>query len=180
MTDTYIWKKVKERFYSMKRKELNESTGEYEDVWFPYFMKCEHPEDETPVFESVTYPDFKDVIDTVTLNVIEPNITAPTPSDDIWFELFPLHSKPVQVEWGANGRNRWILGMQININAPRNAIYGTATIDEVYDFIADNFKRGDVFDGIRVLDSAYRSSAQMQSTFYSVPVTIMFQADLKK
>jgi hypothetical protein len=55
---------------------------------------------------------------------------------------------------------------------------GTYDIDVVYDFFADNFKRGDIFDGIRVLKTAYRSSARLQDDYYSVPVTIMVQADL--
>ena len=108
--------------------------------------------------------------------VIEPNETDVRPDNDLWFEIFPLHSRPSQQELGTVGRNRWSFGMQVNINSPKDK--GTYDIDEVYDFIAGKFKRGDIFDGIRVLQTAYRSSARLLDDYYSVPVTIMVQADL--
>lgn len=153
MTDTYIWKKIKERFYAMSRKD---KTGEVID--FPYFLK----DDEGNI-----------------TNVIEPNTTLERPTDDIWFEIFPLHTQPHQQELGTVGRNRWNFGLQININVARSSLnYGTDAIDDAYDFIAGCFKRGDIFDGIRVLQTAYRSSARLLDDYYSEPVTVMVQADL--
>lgn len=108
--------------------------------------------------------------------IIEPNNTEERPSSELWFELFPLHSQPSQQELGTSGRNRWNFGLQININSPCDN--GTYDIDEAYDFIASNFKRGDIFNGIRVLKTAYRSSARLQGDYYSEPVTILVQADL--
>lgn len=108
--------------------------------------------------------------------IIEPNDTDTRPEDKLWFEIFPLHGKPFQQELGTHGRNRWNFGLQININSPKAR--GTYDIDEAYDFICASFKRGDIFDGIRVLETAYRSSARTYEDFYSVPVTVMVQADL--
>lgn len=125
---------------------------------------------------------FQDVIaeydeeKSVTSVIIEPNETANRPSDELWFEIFPLHGMPHQQELGTVGRNRWSFGLQININSPKDN--GTYAIDEAFDFIAGKFKRGDIFDGIRVLQTAYRSSARVYEDFYSVPVTVMVQADL--
>ncbi len=112
----------------------------------------------------------------VTSVVIEPNLTDIRPEDNLWFEIFPLHAQPIQKELGTTGRNRWTFGLQININSPKDK--GTYDIDEAFDFIAGRFKRGDIFDGIRVLQTAYRSSARLYEDFYSVPVTVMVQADL--
>lgn len=154
MTDTHIWKYVKERFYSMTTTD-----DEGQVVDFPYFVK--------------------DASDEIT-NVIEPNSTLERPTNDLWFEIFPLHSQPHQQELGTTGRNRWNFGLQININTPRNSsLYsGTDASDDAYDIISSNFKRGDIFNGIRVMQTAYRSSARLLEDYYSVPVTIMFQADL--
>ncbi len=110
--------------------------------------------------------------------IIKPNETDTRDKDDLWFEIFPLHSQPYQQELGTSGRNRWLFGLQININAPRTAIIGTNDIDKAYDFIASHFKRGDIFDGIRVLQMPRRSSARIDDDTYSVPVTVMVQADL--
>lgn len=155
MTDIYIWEKIKKRFYSMTIK-----TESGETIDFPYFLKDDAGE--------IT-------------NVIEPNSTLERPTEELWFEIFPLHSKPQQQELGSSGRNRWNFGVQININTPRNSslYYGTDASDKAYDFIASNFKRGDIFDGIRVNQTAYRSSARLLDDYYSVPVTIMVQADLE-
>ena len=141
MTDTYIWKKVKERFIS--------------------------------VIENFNEEYSKETI------IIEPNDTSERPLDEIWFEIFPLHTQPRQQELGGSGRNRWLLGLQININSSRSGNIGTDAFDEAYDYIASNFKRGDIFDGIRVLKTAYRSSARLLDDYYSVPVTVMVQADLE-
>ncbi len=128
---------------------------------------------------------FKDVIDEFNMEhgyscvVFEPNDTGNRPQDELWFEIFELHGSPSQQELGSTGRNRWTFGLQININGSRASITGTSAYDEAYDYIAAHFKRGDIFDGIRVLQTAYRSSARIQDDYYSVPVTIMVQADLE-
>lgn len=127
---------------------------------------------------------FRDVIDEFNMEhgyscvVFEPNDTDTRPQNELWFEIFQLHSQPFQQELGRAGRNRWTFGLQININGSRSAISGTNAYDEAYDYIAAHFKRGDIFDGIRVLKTAYRSSARIQDDYYSVPVTVMVQADL--
>ncbi len=108
--------------------------------------------------------------------LIEPNNTEERPINELWFEIFPLHTRPSQQELGTSGRNRWTLGLQININSPSGI--GTYDIDEAYDYICASFKRGDIFDGIRVLQTADRSSARLQDDYYSVPVTVWVQADL--
>lgn len=154
MTDVYIWEKMVDRFSSMTMKD--KETGEI--IEFPYFEKNAQGE--------IT-------------NVIKPNETGERPTNSVWFEIFPLHTQPFQQELGQTGRNRWTFGMQININAPRAIYSGTDVNDKAYDFIAANFKRGDIFDGIRVLQTAYRSSARLQDDYYSEPVTVMVQADLE-
>ena len=108
--------------------------------------------------------------------IIEPNRPDTRDGNDIWFQIFPLTSQPHQQELGSTGRNRWTFGLQIDINSPSDL--GTGDIDDAYDFIAKHFKRGDIFDGIRVLQTAFRSSARVYDDYYSVPVTVMVQADL--
>ncbi len=154
MTDTYIWQKIRQRFLAIGGK-----IGEEDIITKEYDSEG----------EIVAYT-----------NVVDPNDIEKredlASKDNIWFEIFPLNSAPFQKEWGMKGRNRWTFGLQININSPRN--FGTYDIDTVYDAIASQFKRGDIFDGIRVLQTAYRSSARLQDDYYSVPVTVMVQADL--
>ena len=159
MTDTYIWQKVRQRFLDID--------GTYEDI----------EGHETDVIQK----EYEGEEVTAYTNVVDPNDIEKRESlaskNNIWFEIFPLHSQPSQQELGKSGRNRWNMGMQININCPRN--FGTYVIDTVYDAIAEQFKRGDIFDGIRVLQTAYRSSARLQDDYYSEPVTVMVQADLE-
>lgn len=159
MTDTYIWQKVRQRFLSIE--------GTIEDAYGEEVEIIAKEEDESG---NITYT-----------NVVDPNDIEKRETlaskDNIWFEIFPLHSQPSQQELGSVGRNRWNFGLQININSPRN--FGTYDIDSVYDAIASQFKRGDIFDGIRVLQTAYRTSARLQDDYYSVPVTVMVQADLQ-
>lgn len=156
MTDTYIWQKIRQRFFGI--------TGTYKD---------KNGDDIDIIAKSDDGTEYT--------NVIEPNEATSRDvlksKDRVWFEIFPLHSKPSQQELGAGGRNRWNFGLQININSPKD--FGTYETDTVYDAIAAQFKRGDIFDGIRVLQSAYRSSARLHDDFYSVPVTVMVQADLE-
>ena len=158
MTDSYIWQRFRERL-------LGENGNER-------IKACRG--DETKITELSAE------------NVIEPNEARSRDSlcsrhnengDKIWFEIFPLRAQPFQQELGASGRNRWISGAQININCPKGI--GTYDLDSVYDAIAARFRRGDIFDGVRVVQTAYRSSARIADDYYSVPVTVMFQADLE-
>lgn len=160
MTDSYIWQKFRERLLG---ENGNEKIEAYRD------------DEKTELIAALS-----------TDNVIEPNEARSRDSlggseddrygDKIWFEVFPLRAQPFQQELGAGGRNRWNSGAQININCPKGV--GTYDIDCVYDAIAARFKRGDIFDGVRVAQTAYRSSARLADDYYSVPVTVMFQADL--
>lgn len=157
MTDTYIWQKFRQRFLAIDGKIQGEN-GEEIDI----IAKRETD-------GGIEYT-----------NVIEPNDTSPRENlkndSGIWFEIFLLHSTPFQQELGTAGRNRWNLRVQININCPRGS--GTYGADAAYDAISAQFKRGDIFDGIRVMSTASRSSARFYEDFCSVPVTIMLQADL--
>lgn len=158
MTDTYIWQKIRQRFLSI------DGTVEKDGEEIEIITK--ELDSEGNVLKYT--------------NVVEPNDIKSreelSSKDCIWFEIFPLHSSPHQQELGATGRNRWTFGLQININSPRDV--GTYDIDTVYDLISAQFKRGDIFDGIRVLQTAYRSSARLADDYFSVPVTVMVQADL--
>ncbi len=156
MTDTYIWQKVRQRFLA-----VNGTLEDGTDI-----IQKEY--DESGEITAYT-------------NVVDPNDIEKredlASKDNIWFEIFPLHAPPYQQELGTVGRNRWNFGLQININSPRN--FGTYDVDTVYDAIARQFKRGDIFDGIRVLQTAYRSSARLLDDYFSEPVTVMVQADLE-
>lgn len=159
MTDTYIWQSIRQRFLAID--------GTYKDTYGndrDIIQKQYDSEGEISAYTNVVDP-----------NDIEKRDNLKS-EDFIWFEIFPLHSQPHQQELGTTGRNRWTFGLQININSPRN--FGTYDIDTVYDAIAKQFKRGDIFDGIRVVQTAYRSSARLLDDYYSEPVTVMVQADL--
>lgn len=163
MTDTYIYQKVRKRFLSISGiYELADENGE---VQTKHIIAGERGSDG---------------MITECTNLVEPNIKVSrdelNSKDSIWFEMFILPSSPVQQELGTAGRNRWTFGLQININCPADK--GTDAVDTVYNAIAAQFRRGDIFDGIRILQTAYRSSARMYDDFYSVPVTIIAQADL--
>lgn len=163
MTDSYIWQKVRQRFLSIEGTYKNINNEEIDII-------AKEPEETRSGDIEYRYT-----------NVIEPNEASSRctlrSKNRIWFEIFPLHIPPSQQELGKAGRNRWKFGLQINVNSPKD--FGTYDTDVVYDAIAAQFKRGDIFDGIRVLQTAYRSSARMYDDFYSVPVTIMVQADLE-
>lgn len=155
MTDTYIYQKVRARFLAIDA-QIEDEEGNKTDLIAKEFG------DEGEVIRYT--------------NVQEPNVAFTRPSDGFWFEIFPLHSQPFQKELGTVGRNRWNFGLQVNICYPKDG--GTYDIDAAYDAIAAAFRRGDIFDGVRVLNTAYRSSARLADDYYSVPVTIMVQADL--
>lgn len=159
MTDTYIWQKIRQRFLNIEGT-ITDSEGIETDI-----IQKEYDGEEIVAYTNVVDP-----------NDIEKRENLAS-KDNIWFEIFPLHSQPHQQELGTSGRNRWNFGLQININSPRN--FGTYDVDTVYDAIAAQFKRGDIFDGIRVTNTAYRSSARLKDDYYSEPVTVMVQADLE-
>ncbi len=160
MTDSYIWQKVRQRFLDIEGT-LQDFFGNNVDI----IAKEYDSEGEIISYTNVVDP-----------NEVEKRDTLAS-KDNIWFEIFPLHLPPSQQELGRSGRNRWTFGLQININSPRN--FGTNDIDTVYDAIAAQFKRGDIFDGIRVSNTPYRSSARIKDDYYSEPVTVMVQADLE-
>lgn len=153
MTDTYIEQQIIERFLTI--------TDTFDDG------------DNTPVITSpvtdtdgnVTYP-----------NIQFPNMSFKRPVSGIWFEIFFLPSMPQQQEIFSAGRNRWNGLVQINVNYPKDS--GTYEPNFAFDCIAGKFRRGDIFNGIRVQQSAYRSSALIHDDYYSMPVTIWCQADL--
>ena len=160
MTDSYMWQKTRQRFLSIDGTIKDDSGADVDII-----VKEYNDEGEIADYS----------------NVVDPNDTRKrddlASKDNIWFEIFPLHSPPHQQELGASGRNRWNFGLQININSPKDK--GTYDIDTVYDAIAAQFKRGDIFDGIRVTRTAFRSSARQLDDYYSEPVTVMVQADLE-
>lgn len=162
MTDTYIYQKIRKRLLEIKGTyEILNDSGETETRNI-----IEGERDSGGSLVSCT-------------NVVEPNDKATRDNLDkntVWLEMFILPTAPLQQELGTAGRNRWTFGLQININCPLDR--GTGATDAVYDAIASQFRRGDIFDGIRILQTAYRSSARMYDDFYSVPVTIVAQADL--
>lgn len=121
-----------------------------------------------------------------------PNIAFTRPDDLYWLDFFFLPSVPFQQELGNWGRNRWRGILQINICVPLNEAtteeaeadseddtFGTSAMDMCYNDIAKTFKRGVIFDGIRI-HKTYRNTSAMQvyEDFCALPVTIEWQADL--
>lgn len=109
-------------------------------------------------------------------NVRTQNKSFKRPDTGLWFEIFYMSARPYQQEFGTAGRNRWTGIVQININYPLDS--GTYDVDLAYSAIASKFKRGDIFDGVKVLQTASRTSALPHDDYYSVPVTIQCQAYL--
>ena len=154
MTDTYIEEKIRERFLTIDTT-ITSDDGEEIDL----LTKNENSNG-----------------DVIYTNIQMPNVAFTRPATGLWFEFLPIPTQPTQQELGTSGRNRWTFGLQINICYPKD--YGTYDINTAFNAIAGKFKRGDIFDGIRILNTANRSSARAYDDFYSVPVTIIAQADL--
>lgn len=121
-----------------------------------------------------------------------PNISFKRPEDLYWLDFFFLPNQPTQQELGTDGRNRWRGIMQINICVPLNEAtteeseetegddtFGTSAMDTCYNDIARVFRRGVIFDGIRIYKT-YRNPSAMQvyEDFCCMPVSIEWQADL--
>ena len=121
-----------------------------------------------------------------------PNIAFERPSDLYWLDLFFIPGEPFQQELGNWGRNRWSGILQVNIYTPKSEVtvedgidtdedddFGTSAMDRCYNDIAEVFKRGVVFDGIRI-HKCYRNTSALQvyDDFCALPVTIEWQADL--
>lgn len=152
MTDTYIERKLIERFLAI---------GE------PYI---EPPVEETDSEGRVwrTWP-----------NVELPNETLEKPENSHYFELFFEPYMPYQSELGGSGRNRCTGEFIIVINTPKDwGVEGTAKANDCYDAIASAFRRGDIFDGVRVVRT-FRSSARIYGDCYSVPVSVQYWAELE-
>lgn len=118
-----------------------------------------------------------------------PNISFDRPDDLYWLDFFFSSNPPVQQELGTGGRNRWTGYIQINICVPLNEMtlddeedddtFGTSAMDKCFNDIAKVFRRGVIFDGIRI-HKCYRNSSALQSydDFCCLPVIIEWQADL--
>lgn len=121
-----------------------------------------------------------------------PNMAFERPDDLYWLDFFFLPGIPYQQELGNEGRNRWAGIMQINICTPKDDMtvedgmddegdddYGSSAMDRCYNDIAQAFRRGTTFDGIRIYKT-YRNTSAMQvyDDFCVLPVTIEWQADL--
>jgi len=121
-----------------------------------------------------------------------PNIAFKRPDDLYWLDFFFNPSEPAQIELGTKGRNRWVGFMQINICVPLNEAtieeaeadsdddtFGTSAMDTCYNDIARVFKRGVIFNGIRINKTySIPSAMQVLDDFCSLPVRIEWQADL--
>ena len=121
-----------------------------------------------------------------------PNIAFERPDDLYWLDFFFIPAEPFQQELGTGGRNRWRGILQINICVPLNEattdvsgetededIFGTSAMDKCYNDIARVFRRGVIFNGIRI-HKTYRNTSAMQfyDDFCALPVTIEWQSDL--
>ena len=152
MTDTYIEEKITERFLNI---------GE------PYITEpIEETDSEGNIWK--TYP-----------NVALPNEAFEVPANELFFEVFFMPGVPFQSELGTSGRNRCTGIFQININTPKDwGVNGTAKVNDCYDAIASAFRRGDIFDGVRIVKT-YRSSARSSGDCYTVPVSVQWWAELE-
>lgn len=113
--------------------------------------------------------------------------TFTRPDDLFWLDFFFIPSEPFQQELGTGGRNRHKGIMQINICVPYDAdiseddddVIGTSPMDICADDIARVFRRGVIFNGIRIVKFSKDSSAlQMYDDFCCLPVSIYWEADL--
>ncbi len=109
-------------------------------------------------------------------NVAFPNETFVRPKG-MWYEVSFIGDRPYQQELGTAGRSRWTGIMQINVCYPKGI--GTQGIEDAFERIASHFSRGSVHEGIRVRRT-YRSSARSFDDYYSVPVSVEWEADLDR
>lgn len=109
-------------------------------------------------------------------NVSFPNTTFTRPKG-MWYEIAFLGNPPNQNELGTGGRSRWTGIMQISICYPKGI--GTQGVDEAFERIASHFARSSQHNGVRV-KRTYRSSARLYDDYYSVPVSVEWEADLDR
>lgn len=115
-----------------------------------------------------------------------PNMAFERPDDLYWLDFFFLPNTPYQQEIGWGARNRWTGIMQINICVPKDDtlstednVFGNSAMDLCYEDIAKVFKRGTIFNGIRIAKTCRETSAmQVYDDFVCLPVSIYWQADL--
>lgn len=114
------------------------------------------------------------------------NKTFERPADLYWLDFKFLANPPFQQELGTGGRNRWQGIMQINICVPRDDASGDVSndfedsaMDICYQNIAKVFRRGVIFNGIRIIKCCRNTSAmQFYDDFCLLPVSIYWQSDL--
>lgn len=109
-------------------------------------------------------------------NVAFPNSTFTRPNG-MWYEVAFIGDRPWQSELGTHGRSRWSGIMQISICYPKGI--GIQGIEDAFERIATHFYRGSFHDGVRIR-RVYRSSARMYDDYYSVPVSVEWEADLDR
>lgn len=108
-------------------------------------------------------------------NISFPNESFVRPSDGQWMEFWFVPPEPFQKELFREARNRYVGLVQINIVVPTDS--GTEAVDARYEIIAKNFRRGDIYEGVRIAKT-YRTPAAIDGDFYIMPVTIVWEADL--
>ena len=163
MTDTFIEKQVIKRFLAINEKSKHKPIFRLEDmVTFDRNGEVILDENNEPIVHKK--------------NIQLQNQMLERDGLEIWFETFYLPAGSLQKELGTTGRNRWTGIFQINICIPKDS--GTYDVLDVYDRIARHFRRGDIFNGIRVTKTE-RTSARMFDDFYSMPVSIYLTADLE-
>lgn len=109
-------------------------------------------------------------------NVSFPNETFTRPNG-MWYEVAFIGDRPSQVELGTDGRSRWTGILQISVCYPKGI--GTKGIEDAFDRISSRFTRGSIHDGVRIR-RVYRSSARTYDDYYSVPVSVEWEADLDR
>lgn len=112
--------------------------------------------------------------------------TFTRPDDLYWLDFFFMNNEPFQQELGTGGRNRHKGILQINICTPLDDTkeneedpIGTSSMDVCADDIARVFRRGVIFDGIRIVKChKYTSALEVYDDFASLPLRIFWEADL--
>ncbi len=98
-------------------------------------------------------------------------------ADDGWYEVDLLPGVPEQIEFGTEGRNRWVGLLQITICTPLGR--GKAMANARYEALASIFKRGAFFSGVEI-DGIYRADRDgNDEDHYRLPVRIEYRADIE-
>lgn len=111
--------------------------------------------------------------------------TIERPDDLYWLDLHFVTNEPFQRELGTYGRNHWSGFLQVRINTPLDEadLEGgdsvNSAMNHCYEDIARVFRRGTIFNGIRIIKTCrYTSAMQVEDDFCSLPVRIYWEADL--